>query len=116
MSQAESIFLESSSVSNEDERANTQENNISQSDSTIKSPMKRRRNESKIWDHCIVLADVSKKCNVEFCSQKWKASTGNSNIIDHLERYHSFIIRPKNSNEQTAHINENTQKHNSRSK
>ncbi|RNA29555.1 zinc finger BED domain-containing 1-like [Brachionus plicatilis] len=111
-SQAESIFMESSSELNEDERANTQENNISQTDSTVKSPMKRRRNESKIWDHCIVLADGSKKCNVEFCSQKWKASTGNSNIIDHLEKYHSFIIRPKNSNEQTAHINENTQKHN----
>ncbi len=60
MSQAESIFMESSSESNEDERASTQENNISQTDSTVKSPMKRR-NESKIWDQYIVLADGSKK-------------------------------------------------------
>ncbi|RNA38922.1 hypothetical protein BpHYR1_036159 [Brachionus plicatilis] len=78
MSQAESIFMESSSESNEDERENTQE--IIYHKPIIQLSLQCREDEMKVRYGIIAMFYESKKSNVEFCSQKWKASTANNRI------------------------------------
>ena len=71
------------------------ETNLSQVNSLVMSPLKRRRNKSPTWGHCVILANGDKKCNIKFCSQSWKASTGNTTIMNHLEKIHSISFKAK---------------------
>lgn len=92
----------SNSIQNETNRE--LETDLSQVSSLVMSPLKRRRNESPIWDHCITLANGDKKCNVEFCSQSWKASTSSTTIMNHLEKIHSISFKAKSGNDETTQI------------
>lgn len=58
------------------------DNDLTQGENFVSSPLKRRRNESPIWTYCVRLDNGQKKCNVDYCLKFFEKTTSNSAIMD----------------------------------
>lgn len=87
------------------------ENTTSQEQNVVCSPIKRRRNESPVWEYVIKLENGNKKCNIEFCTKVFEKSTGTSSIMYHLKDAHSISCCIENSIQSASHIKQNNSKH-----
>ena len=56
---------------------------------SIKSPAKRRRNASNVWNY-IDLA--TRKCKVENCSAKFTNNTSTTSLIYHVNNDHQIVV------------------------
>ena len=59
----------------------------------FKSPTKRRRNASNIWNY---IDHATRKCKVENCSSKFTNNTSTTSLIYHVNNEHKIVINDEN--------------------
>jgi hypothetical protein len=59
------------------------------SESTAKSPSKRRRNASNVWTY---IDKATRKCKVEKCSVKFGEKTSTASLIYHINNEHKIVV------------------------
>ena len=56
---------------------------------SIKSPPKRRRNASNIWNY---IDHDTRKCKIENCSAKFTNNTSTTSLIYHVNNDHKIVV------------------------